>query len=455
MLDFILYSLLPFLFILGFCITIHEFGHFVMAKLFRIPVEKFSIGYGPPIIRKTIGETDFRIAYFPLGGYVKFRGDEEGEIIKKKQEILTSIEKESDQTVDNPEKQSVPNPDDTKPGFYDAPVFARILVIFNGPLFNIISAFFVFLLTFLIYGMVITPYTRIQVDENSDFAKMGFQTNDSIISVNDNAVANWEDILERIEDNPGQQAFVTVIRGTETVKIQGLIDPEMKGIAPLVPPTLGTLKINSPAHRAGMREGDKILQIDEQSISTWYEMVDIVRESPAKELHITWQHNNSILDASITPERLYDPISQDTIGQIGVFIPHARRFLSMPEAFGLAATRTVDLIGYVFDIFRKLFTRQISARQLGGPIAIFRLSTESAQWGFERLLMFLVIISINLGIINLAPLPALDGGHIVISAIEGIRRKRFSKKTRIIIQQIGYALLLLLIILVTFNDITR
>lgn len=455
MLDFLLYSLLPFLFILGFCITIHEFGHFIMAKLFHIPVEKFSIGYGPAIIRKKIGETDFRIAYFPLGGYVKMRGDDEGEVIKKKQEIMDSIEQKTGQGIETSEDQP-PSLDEDKPGFYDAPIIARILVIFNGPFFNIISAFFVFFITFLVYGMVITPYTRIHLADNSTFVDMGFQTNDSIVRVNGIAVSSWEDILKIVEGNQGQPILIRVIRDADEISITGTFyQDDLDQLIPMVPPMLGTLKINSPAHKAGMREGDKILMIDDQLISTWYEMVDIVRTSPGEEIKFTWQHNDSIRNTTITPEKIYDPISKDTIGQIGVFIPHGRRFLPIPKALGLAATRTVDLIGYVVDIFRKLFTRQISARQLGGPIAIFRLSTESAQWGFERLLMLLVIISINLGIINLVPLPALDGGHIVIGTIEGIRRKRFSKKTRIIIQQVGYALLLLLIIFVTFNDITR
>jgi regulator of sigma E protease len=455
MFNFFLYSLLPFLFILGFCITIHEFGHFIMAKLFHIPVEKFSIGYGPPIIRKKIGETDFRIAYFPLGGYVKMTGEDEGEIIQKKKEILQSVEEKSGLIVDAPDVFSVTKEQEVKPDFYDAPIIARILVIFNGPFFNILSAFFVFFLIFLLYGVVITPYTRIQLEENSPFASLGFQSNDSIVSVNGKVVTTWEDIWTAIEEAPGHDVEVLVIRGAEEHRFRAAIEPSMEGLVPLIPPILGTLKINSPAHKAGMREGDRILKINDQPIRSWNEMVDLVRVSPGMPLDFVWQHNDHVLQAHITPERLYDPIAKDTIGQIGVFIPHARRFLAVPSALRLAIIRTIDLIGYVFDIFRKLFTREISARQLGGPIAIFRLSTESAEWGFERLLMFLVIISINLGIINLVPLPALDGGHIVMGTIEGIRRKRFSRKTRLVIQQIGYALLLLLIIFVTFNDITR
>lgn len=453
MLDFLLYSLLPFLFILGFCITIHEFGHFLMAKIFRIPVEKFSIGYGPPIIRKKIGETDFRIAYFPLGGYVKMAGDDEGEILQRKKEITKAIEKSTRPELPT-EIDNIPETE-TKPGFYDAPIIARILVVFNGPLFNILSAFIVFFIIFLVYGVVITPFTRIHIEEASSYHTMGFETNDSIISVNGQVVSTWEEIWIIIDKAPEHVVNVTLIRNSDEITINAQFDSLMQGINPLVPPLLGSLKVNSPAHKAGMRKNDRVLTINGESVHSWNELVELVRVSPGEPMVFLWQHGDSIYEAAITPDRYYDPITKDTIGQIGVFIPHGRRYLTVFKSLELAFTRTIDLIGYVFDIFSKLFTRQISARQIGGPIAIFRLSTESAQWGFERLLLFLVIISINLGIINLFPLPALDGGHIVIGTIEGIRRKRFSKKTRLVIQQVGYALLLLLIIFVTFNDITR
>jgi regulator of sigma E protease len=180
-----------------------------------------------------------------------------------------------------------------------------------------------------------------------------------------------------------------------------------------------------------------------------------VRKSRDQTLEFTWQHYGEIKTASISPVTFYDPIAQDTVGQIGVFMPHGRKYLSPIGAFSLAVERTGGMISRMLTIFYQLITRKIPARQLGGPIAIFKLSSESAQWGFEYLLGLLVIISINLGLINLFPIPALDGGHIIIATIEAVRKKRFSKNTRMIIQQVGYAIIFILIIFVTFNDITR
>ena len=433
MLDFLLYSILPFFFILGFCITIHELGHFIFAKLSKIPVEKFSIGFGPPLIRMKIGETDFRIAYFPLGGYVKMAGEDEGEIVKKEKQEKTDV-----------------------PGFYDAPIWKRIAVVFFGPLFNILSAFIVLFVIIFAYGVIVTPFMKITVEESSFYERQGFVTNDSIIAVNGLRVNTWEELWEIVDQEVDNRARITVMRHDGSVHdIHARIDEDSTGIAPLVPPIAGALKQNSPADKAGMKQGDRIISIDDRSINSWSEMVDIVRTSQNTPLRFTWVHGGETMTAAITPEPFYDPIDEDTIGQIGVFMPHGRTHVSVLSAFGLSVQRTTEMIYRVLEIFYQLITRQIPARQLGGPIAIFKLSTESAQWGFEYLLGLLAIISVNLGLINLFPIPALDGGHIIIAAIEAIRHKRFSSRTRLIIQQVGYALIFLLIIFVTFNDITR
>lgn len=428
-----LITILAFLFILAFCITIHEFGHFIVAKLFHIPVEKFSIGFGPPLFRKKIGETDFRIAYFPLGGYVKMAGEEEGKILKTEEES---------------EKSGVPD-------FYDAPIYKRILVIFAGPLFNIISAIIVLFLTFSIFGVSTDPYTKIQVEKNSYADRAGFIEGDSIILVNDTRINNWDKFIEVLSSNIDREVSITVMRNGREITKNLVITPDSLGLINLVPPVLGTIKRDGPAYKAGMKMGDKILKINGAEIKTWNGLVDIIRYSKEKSFLFEWQHNGEIKTANITPISVYDPITEDTIRQISVLKPQGRIYLPSLQILVLSTKRTHAIIILTLNTFYQLITGKISRKALGGPIAIAKLSGESAQWGLEFLLGLLVIISINLGLINLFPIPAIDGGQIVISLIETIRRKRFSRKTRIIIQQIGYALILLLIIFVTFNDITR
>lgn len=436
----LIYQLLPAVFLLAFCITIHEFGHFLLAKLLKIPVEKFSIGFGPPLLRKKIGETDFRIAYFPLGGYVKMAGEEEGELLKTQH--IPEEEPHRDEAVG-------------KPGLYDAPIYKRILIIFAGPLFNIASAVFVIIITFSIFGLAVDPYTTIEVEKMSLADEAGFRDGDSVIAVNETPIETWDDFLDVISKNINKEITVTIMRDSEELSLNVVADIDSLGITNLVPPTLGAVQRGGPAYRAGMAEGDRVLAVNNLEVQSWYRLVELVRESADSSLFLEWEHNGEVKSAEVVAASRYDYVLQDTIKQIGVLKPHSRIFLPPAEVVILAVERTAGITWMTLNIFYQLIVGRISRRAVGGPIAIIQLTTESARWGFEYILSILIIISINLGLINLFPIPALDGGHIVIATIEAIRRKRFSRKTRVLIQQIGYAIIFLLIIFVTFNDITR
>ncbi len=431
--NFIIYLAIPFLFLLAFCITIHELGHFLTAKLFHIPVEKFSIGYGPPLLRKQIGETDFRIAYFPLGGYVKMAGDDEGNITGTQEPETTT----------------------GQPGFYDAPLHRRILVVFAGPLFNIVSAMFVLMITFALFGLSVDPYTRIDVKTGSYADRAGLMTGDSILSANGEQLMYWDEFLEIFIDNAEKEIEVSVMREGSTFKTRLFLHPDSLGITNIVPPVLANIKHDGPADHAGMEQGDTVLSIDGDTITTWAQMYDIVSAHPGTEMTFRWVHNGTIKSALITTRPQYDPMVEDTVGKIDVMKPHARVFLSPLKTVVLGVQRTGEGIYATLNIFYQLTIGRISRRALGGPIAIAQLTAESVAWGPEFLLGLLVAISVNLGLINLFPIPALDGGHILIALIEGVRRKRFSRRTRLIIQQVGYAFILFLIIFVTFNDLTR
>jgi regulator of sigma E protease len=432
--NFLMYTILPFVFILGFCVTIHEFGHFIFAKLFHIPVEKFSIGFGPPLFRKQIGETDFRIAYFPLGGYVKMVGEEEGEILKH---------------------ENTTTPESTQPGFYDAPIYKKVLVVFAGPLFNIISAFIVLFLITVIFGIAVDPYITVHVDKGSYADIAGFLDGDSIISVDNTAINNWDEFVKLASNNLNKEVTITIMRSNREISKKVFVHPDSLGLTNVVPPVLGIVKKGGPAYEAGMKDGDRVLKIDGINVQTWHEMVDIVRNSKGTSLLFEWEHEGEIKSTSIKPLSNYDYLAKDTVRQIAVLRPYTRTYYSLLGTFAFSIKQIGVMIVRTLEIFYQLISREIPVKAIGGPVAIFKLSVESLQWGLEYLLLMLIIISVNLGLINLFPLPALDGGHILIFLIETVRRKRFSKRTRLIIQQIGYALILLLIIFITFNDITR
>ncbi len=439
--DFVIYLILPFMLLLAFCITIHEFGHFLFAKIFGIPVEKFSIGYGPPLIRVKIGETDFRIAYFPLGGYIKMAGEDEGKILKHENEPL-------------PEPKTK-LPREEKAGFYDAPIYKRIIVVSAGPMFNIISAIIVMAFTFSILGIAVDYSTTIEVEENGYAAQVGFMSGDSVISANDIPINNWDEFIEILAKNIDGEIIVSIIRDGEEITRALRVVPDSLGFTNFVEPRAGAVKKGGPAHKAGITAGDRILTIDGCDVQSWTEMVNIVRNSKKPELLFEWEHNGETKTAYIAPESDYDFLLNDTIRKVDILKPHRRQFISILRALRLSFTRTHNLIVLTLDMLYQMITGKISRKALGGPIAIAKLSRESAKWGFEFLLGLLAVISVNLGIVNLFPIPALDGGHILIGTIEAVRRKRFSKKTILIMQQIGYAFILLLILFVTFNDITR
>lgn len=440
--NLILITIIAFLFILGFSITIHEFGHFIFAKLFRIPVEKFSIGFGPPILRKKIGETDFRIAYLPVGGYVKMAGEEDVEVsIVKKDQTKDEIEKKEGLSSGG--------------GFYDAPLLHRIFVVLSGPLFNIFSAVVILIIIYIFWGVYVNPYLRIKVEGDSYIARLGFKDMDSLISVGGSLLNSWDELERIINNNEGKTINTKIKRDDTIIEISITVNRDSLIFTPFVPPIVGSLKIGGPAHKAGMATNDSIIKIDGKTIETWNQFVDKVRQSKNIPLNIEWVHNGEIKSASITPLPYYDPLLKDTIGQIGIVMPLKKIYIAPHRSVIMAVNRSIELIYLTLKTLYELIIGKISRKALGGPIAIARLTGESARWGFENILSLLAVISINLGLVNLFPIPALDGGHILIAIIEGIRRKRFSKKTRLIIQQIGFTILILLIIYVTFNDLTR
>lgn len=438
----ILITIIAFLFILGFSITIHEFGHFIFAKLFRIPVEKFSIGFGPPLIRKKIGETDFRIAYLPVGGYVKMAGEEDVEVPLLKQ----------DQTKGDVEKKEIMS---SGPGFYDAPLLHRIFVVLSGPLFNIFSAIVILVVIYMFLGVYVNPYLRIKVESGTYAERIGFKDRDSIIAINGKALNSWDELEEMFIQNNDKIINTVIKRGDSIIEFSIALNKDSLLLTSFAPPIVGSLKIGGPAHKAGMSANDSILRIDGETIENWDQFVSKVRQSKNIPLNIEWLHNGEFKSAVITPLPFYDPLLKDTIGQIGIVMPLKKIYIAPHRSVIMAVDRGIELIYLTLKTLYELIIGKISRKALGGPIAIARLTGESARWGFENLLSLLAVISINLGLVNLFPIPALDGGHIIIAIIEGVRRKRFSKKMRLVIQQIGFTILLLLIIYVTFNDLTR
>lgn len=348
-------NIFAFIIVLGVLIFFHELGHFLVARLFGVGVEKFSLGFGPRLIGKRVGITDYRLSAVPLGGYVKMVGEE-------------------------PHSQI--DAADIPISFTHKHVAKRMLIVAAGPFFNLLLAFLIFLGIFLISG-----------------------------------------------------TFVLM-------------------------PSVGEIRDASPAQTAGLKSGDLITAIDGSQVDSWDQMAALISTSKGRQLRLTVKRGGEVLDFGITPElvRTKTIFGEDThryvIGITASGDSYTRR-LNPLQAFSEGLIQTYNVAELMVVIIAKLITGAISTDTLGGPLMIAQMAGDQAKAGAGNLIFFIALISINLAIINLLPIPVLDGGHLMFFLIEAIKGRPVSLKVREIAQQIGLFILLLLMILVFYNDITR
>lgn len=348
-------TLVSFVVSLGILIFIHEFGHFLLAKIFKVKVERFSLGFGPRLLGKVVGDTDYRISAFPLGGYVKMLGESTDEEI----------------------------PEELQPvSFSHQPLRRRMSIVAAGPGSNLLLAVILYALIFGLFGLTKTTTHIGSVTPDSPAAAAGLQPEDKVLEVEGTAVQEWSELSQLIQESGGNPIQLKVQRGDETVTV--VLTPEIKETRTIL--------------------GEKVSR----------PLIGIVA-------------SNNVVVEKINPF------------QAGYY----------------AITHTVAMIELTFVVLGKLFVGAISPRTLAGPIGIAQMSGEVAKAGPLAFLSFLALLSINLGILNLLPIPILDGGHLLFFLIEGIMGKPLSIKKRELAQQVGLFLLIVLMVFVFYNDIYR
>jgi regulator of sigma E protease len=430
--------------LIGILVFVHEFGHFIFAKLLGVKVLKFSLGFGPKVIGGTFGETEYLISGVPLGGYVKMLGEEPGEELKE---------------------------DEKKRAYSFQPVWKRFAIVFLGPVFNIFFACLLFVLIF--FSGVPARYPDVgKITQNSPAEKSGLKLGDRITAMNGNPVETWNDIDTFLEKNRDNTVLLKVSRGGELIDLS--VKPEKKiekdifgrknelwdiGASPLTYPVVGEVLKGSPAEKAGLKKGDRVVEIDGKRIDTWEDMTQIVSSSPEKPLVFEMRRDGSVVDRTIVPEKkTVDSLEgEKKIGLIGIRQKgnyFMKRF-GLGEALYLGVKKTLEVCALTVLILMKLAERVIPASTIGGPILIFQMTGEQAAQGFLSFFTFMAGLSINLGIFNLLPIPLLDGGHLMFLGIEAIRRKPFSEKVMMNAQKIGLAFIIALIVFVFYNDILR
>lgn len=429
----------------GVIIFIHELGHFIFAKVLGVRVIKFSLGFGPKLLGKKYGDTEYLISSLPLGGYVKMLGENTDDELKE----------------------------EDKPFAYNyQPVWKRIIIVSSGPLSNLAFAVFLFIGIFM--SGIPTPYPDVgKITENSPAAKAGFMKDDRILSIDGNDIDSWDEIPESLNNSSGRTLLFKIKRGLDVIELpvtpvsktgKNLFGEDEKywdiGISSLIYPVVGEVLKGGRAEEAGMQKGDRIVEINSTHVETWQDMTEIIHKNPGKELRFKIERDNRIITLSITPEKktLYIPGSEEQeLGIIGIrhigndFI---KRY-SLTDAVLLGFEKTWDISILTFVVIIKIIQRVLPTEIIGGPIFILQMAGEQASRGFLDFFFFMAVININLGILNLLPIPVLDGGHIFFLSIEAIRKKPLNEKIIAISQRVGIAIIITIMVFAFYNDIMR
>lgn len=443
-------TLLAFLFTLAVLIVFHEFGHYWVARRMGVKVLRFSVGFGQVIASRTDRHgTEWALSAIPLGGYVKMLDEREGDVAT----------------------------DQLDQAFNRKSVGARAAIVAAGPLANLLLAVLLFWGIFMAGVTVLKPIIG-EPDQGSPAHLAGMHASEIISTLDGEAVASWQDLhwlvlkkvlrgeditLETV-DSRGYVAYRTLPAPAPSDEVQQapLQALGLTRYLPPVPPVLGEIAADGVAAKAGLTQGDRILSIDGVPMQTWEEVVRTVRASADRGLTMQVQRGNRQLEVSLTPARVQQ--GNQTIGRIGagprvdpVVIEKLHREVeySPLDALQRAFARTWELSAFSLEMLGRMLTGEASIKNLSGPITIADYAGQSAAMGLESFLAFLALVSVSLGVLNLLPVPILDGGHLLYHLAEFLTGRPISERVQEIGQKIGASLLGLLMFFALFNDLSR
>ena len=435
---------LAFIFILGSAVVLHEFGHFIVAKLFGIRVETFSVGFGPRLFGRKWGHTDYRISAIPLGGYVKLGGDESN----------APLEGAGDENIP-PEEQ-----------FNLRPRWQRILVALAGPVMNILTALAIPFAGAMMYGVPATPAPVVYYMQTNGAAQQaGLQQGDRIVSFNGTELPTWEIISGDALLSPGKPLPIVVERNgaqvpltitpsvrTENGESAGFLDflPDYGGLPVLV----GDVGIGSPAEAAGLKEGDRFISIGGEEVRSSAQVTEYIRKHTSDRIPIVVERNGQRVELTTDERRI-----EGRLG-FGVSEKYPLHAATIPTAAKYAYNSNIQILRLTGKALGQVFSGQRSVRNtLSGPIGIYQAAQKSVErLGWDGVFGMLGFLSLNLGIFNLLPIPVLDGGAIFLLLLEGLLALvglSISAAIRDRIQQVGFVMVLLLMVFVITNDVIK
>ncbi|HUF49436.1 MAG TPA: RIP metalloprotease RseP [Longimicrobiales bacterium] len=466
-------TVLATLVVLGVLIFVHELGHFMTAKWVDIEVPRFSIGFGPKVFGFRRGETEYVISLLPLGGYVKMAGMEEMEAIEggavnvgeHAADAVNVGEHAADavEHVDAHEKAHRPR------DFESKSLPARALVISAGVIMNMLFAFVVFSIIVGIWGVEGDPGTRVggireELLPAEATGLLEIQPGSRVAAVNGRPVTTRSELnFELMRARAGETTLTFDAGDTLRFSLPSRDEHRLNAIAALeiftdIRPVIGQVIGNGPGRDAGLQRGDTIVAVAGQPVTSWQDFVALIERRPGIAVPLVIARAGQRLDLVVTPEeRVLD--NGLRIGRVGVgpldtpLLPRER--VSASHAIREGAAQTWGVTAATLDLLSGMFTGRQSARSLGGPIMIGQLSGQFARAGIEQFLSFMAVLSISLAILNMLPIPVLDGGHLVFLAIEGVRGRPLSYQSRMRLTQIGFLLIILLMVWAVGNDVLR
>jgi regulator of sigma E protease len=470
-------TLLAAILVLGPVIVIHELGHFLVAKWAGIYVKTFSIGFGPKLLRLRWGETEYALSAIPLGGYVRMAGES---VEEPPAEAGTGAARDADAEPDGPaasgraigEQKLYPRderPDaDIPPHRYlrSKPIPTRLAVVTAGPLANLVLAIVVMTGVLYTEGQHVPPTNTIEVAADSEEARAGLQSNDVVVAVAGKPVANALEIAHTLRAHGNSPFDVRVRRAGRDTTI-ALAGVRRQGDAIEFPvwgyrydTRIGYVKKDGPAARAGLQAGDRIVAVDGHPVAYYDDIAQHVNPAIGKELQIEWERDGRRMQAVIVPEADEIPVpgsltETQKIGRIQI----ERADLVLPVSLGRAfADGSRRIWGFTADTMRflgLLVTGKGSRNAVGGPIRIGQVAGSALRWGYSTLFMFMAFFSVNLFLLNMLPIPVLDGGHVLFLLIEAVRGEALSVRVQEMLLKIGVSALIALMGYVVLLDVWR
>ncbi len=437
--------------VLGILILIHEFGHFIVARLSGVGVERFSIGLGPVIWRIFKGKgTEYVLSAVPFGGYVKMMGDDENPLEGGKSGVV-----------------------DPARAFNRKPIWVRFLIVVAGPGMNFVLAAVIFAVVFMVLGQPVAPNVVGRVARDGSAAEAGLRAGDRIVAVDGKPVLHWEDLLVAAQASHGAPLRLVVRdeKGDRTVtltprktKVRDPIGEEQEawdvGAGYYSPASIGEVKTEYPAAAAGLKPGDTVLALDGQPVASWEDLATAIRERPGRRIRLEVKRGKDLFTLSVVPraEKERTPDGREIeIGRIGIGPGTSVMFVrsSPPAAVWQGVYRAGQITALTVRALYKIVVGQLDRKAIGSPIQIAVTAGEQARQGLASLAFFTAVISINLFVLNLLPVPMLDGGHLLFFSFEAVLGRPLSVRKREVAQQVGFVLLMMLMAYAVYNDLDR